>query len=162
MNDTSGRPRNWLRIVLGVSLALNLLVVGLIVGAIVRFGDMDGHRSLPHSMGAAMFRELPREDRQALRQIAGDHPIRSQQLRAEEARLIADALQTNPFDRDAVQSVLDAQTQHRVSWQNSAQMAWLDQVSQMSTAVRSRYAERLYDSMTHRPAAFHQGRGWLN
>lgn len=161
MNETTQTttgPRLWLRIVFGISLALNLLVIGLVVGAVVRFGGIEGRRPPPHSMGAAMYRELPQADRKALREASQRRTNHSMESRVAEADAIAAALQADPFDRGAVQVVLDEQAQHRIGWQKTAQLAWLDRVSQMSVSNRSDYADRLRDSLTWHRGSAHRGR----
>lgn len=155
---TTTGPRLWLRIVFGISLALNLLVIGLVVGAIARFGGMEGRRLPPHSMGAAMYRELPRADREALREKSQTRATHSVESRVAEANAIAAALRADPFDKGAVQVVLDEQAQHRIGWQQSAQTAWLDRVSLMSIADRSEYADRLHGSLTRHRGSDHHGR----
>ena len=139
--------RTWVRIVLGVSLALNLLVVGLMVGAMVRFGGAEGRRPPPHSMGAAMFRELPKEDRRALRETGMNRPSYASSSRGSATGGIAAALRADPFDRGAVLLILNEQAQHRIDWQKSAQQAWLDRVELMSVADRADFADRLQDSL---------------
>jgi uncharacterized membrane protein len=138
----------WVRVVFGLSLALNLLVVGLLIGTVVRFGDKDGRRPPPHSMGTAMYHELPHEDRKALRKNSQARASHSKEFRAAEAEAIAAALRTSPFDKGAVQAVLDGQAEHRLKWQETTQTAWLDQVSQMSMEARLEYADRLYKALT--------------
>lgn len=149
----------WVRVVFGVSLALNLLVVGLLVGTFMRFGDKEGRRPPPHSMGTAMYRELPREDRKALRKNSQSRANHSKDFRASEAEAIAAALRTSPFDKGAVQSVLDMQAEHRLDWQQTTQAAWLERVSQMSVEARLEYADRLFEALTRKRGPDRHERG---
>lgn len=137
-----------LRVVFGVSLALNLLVIGLLAGAALRFADTEGRRPLPHSLGTAMYREMPREDREILRKNAQRRAEQSRKFRISEATAIADALRTSPFDRNALQEVLDKQAEQRIGWQKMTQTVWLNRISRMSVEDRTEYADRLYISMT--------------
>lgn len=151
MNETSqAKPSlsRWVRVVFGVSLALNFLVIGLLVGTFIRFGDTKGRRPPPHSMGTAMYRELPHEDRKALRKNSQARANHSREFRSNEAEAIAEALRASPFDKKAVQALLKGQAEHRLKWQESTQSAWLDRVSQMSSEARSEYADRLYEALT--------------
>ena len=44
------RTPKWVRVLLALSLALNLLIIGLVGGAMVRFGGSDGMRPPPRSI----------------------------------------------------------------------------------------------------------------
>lgn len=149
----------WVRVVFGVSLALNLLVIGLLVGTFMRFGDKEGRRPPPHSMGTAMYRELPLEDRKALRKNSQSRANHSKEFRTSEAEAIAAALRTSPFDKGAVQSVLDAQAEHRLDWQKTTQAAWLERVSQMSAEARLEYSDRLFEALTRKRGQDRHERG---
>ena len=151
-----GRTPLWLRLVLGVSLGLNLLIAGLAIGAFARFGDMGGGRAASQTLGAAMFRELPREDRRALHKGAMRRGPHTAQMRQAQATAIATVLRADPFDPEALGDVLQTQAAQRMDWHHTAQLAWLERIAQMSTAERASYADRLYDSLTrdhghHRP-----------
>ena len=161
MNETSQiktRLRTWIRVVFGLSLALNFLVIGLVIGTVVRFGGTEGGRPHPHSMGVALYRELPQADRKALRENSRRHAFHSKETRIVEADAIAAALRIHPFDKEAVRAVLEEQAQYRIGWQKTAQNAWLDQVSQMTVADRSDYADRLQASLTRYPGRDHRER----
>lgn len=165
MTDLTQKPLGtlmWVRIALGVSLALNLLVVGLVVGAMFRFGDAEGRRPPAHSIGAAMFRELPQEDRKALREDMVNRPTHSAASRATETKAIAAALREDPFDPDVVLAILNEQAQDRIDWQQSAQQAWLDRVEQMSVTDRADFADRLNESLSRHRKSGHRssGRWW--
>lgn len=135
-------PR-WMRILLGLSLALNLLIIGLVGGAMVRFGGPDGMRPSPRSIGAILYRALPGEHRRALRshsrQTRGAHV----KQRRGQIMAVSAAIRAVPFDADAVVVVLDAHRSGLDQAQQSLQQAWLAQVEQMSDADRQAYAERL-------------------
>ena len=67
-NPAPRRSPLWMRVLLGVSLALNLAVIGLAVGASFRLLGPDG--PLPHTFGGALIRALPAEDRHEIGQRA--------------------------------------------------------------------------------------------
>ena len=150
MISNNAKPRRWPKILLGVSLALNLLVLGVVGGAIWRFGGPHDMRSAPRSIGAAMFHELPREDRRALREGSSkghaDRRVRQQA----EAKAVDAALRATPFDRAALETVLEGQSSQRAHFQKSVQDAWLDRIAGMSTTERLAYAERLSARLTER------------
>lgn len=141
------RTRGWIRILLGVSLALNLAVIGLAVGAALRLGGPGADRRPPPPVGALLYRELPREDRRLLRSHAiGDRDTRHARRQAD-ALAVDAALRATPFDRAALQAVLDRQAQHRIDRQRSVQRAWLERVSRMSAEDRAAYADRLQEAL---------------
>ena len=60
----NGSPRVWVRIVLLTSLALNLAVLGVVIGAFVRFGPhRDGPPSRADLVGGAYTHALSPADR---------------------------------------------------------------------------------------------------
>lgn len=137
---TKSPTRLWLRVLLGLSLALNLLVVGLVGGAMIRFGGPDGMRAPPRSVGAVMFRELSREDRRALwRHSNGDHRARHK----EDAQAVNAAMRAIPFETSALEALLRGQAEQRLAFRNTVQQAWLTRVAAMSDAEREAYADRL-------------------
>ena len=138
------RSPRWMRIVLGLSLALNLVVVGIVGGALLRFGGPAGFLPPSVSLGAAMYRELPKEERRAIvaetRKSTSARPMR----RGKEAEALAAALRAEPFDPAAVQQVLSGQVEARRDWHQSMQAAWLTRVTEMSAEDRRAYADRGY------------------
>jgi len=137
-----------LRILLGVSLALNLLVLGLVTGAMLRFGGPHGMRMPPRSLGSTMIREMPRQDRHAMREQAFGDPASRRDHRRVGAAAMSAALRAVPFDREALHAVVSEQARHREAVQASVQAAWLARVDQMSDAERAAYADRLQHAQT--------------
>jgi uncharacterized membrane protein len=146
------RPRRWPRVLLTVSLLFNLLVLGAIAGAHLRDGRDAGRmppadRVTMHGTGFAPFFEaLPREARgeigRALR--ARGEPARPDRaaLEAEFASILA-ALRAEPFERSALEAVMQAQ-QARVSTRVEAgRGALLDILESMSPSERAAFAERM-------------------
>lgn len=133
--------RRWLAILLGASLTLNLLVVGLIAGMALRFhGKSD--RS-PPSFGPALYRALPDADRKALRERMHQADRGDRQTRQEGFKDLTLALRAVPFDPDALAGIVEQQTALRVHTQQSLGEAWLVVVEKMTDAQRSSYADRL-------------------
>jgi hypothetical protein len=149
----------WLRVVLGVSLALNLLVLGLVGGTMVRYGGLDGMRPPPRSVGAALFRALPGEDRRALWDRSYAMPMANGMSMSEnmpkghharqmaQARAVSAALRVTPFDRQALAAILQEQAVRREGLQQSVQQAWLDRVADMTDEERLAYSTRLDHAM---------------
>lgn len=154
---TRPRTRLWLRLLFGVSLALNLAVLGFVGGMMVRFGGPDAIRPPPHTIGAVLFRELPRGDQHALRAETGRaHGDRHARQRAD-AMAISAAVRAIPFDPAALNALLDEQATRRTGIQQSAQQAWLVRVAGMSQATRTAYADRLEQAL-NRPRFKSSGR----
>lgn len=140
----------WMRVLLGVSLALNLLVAGLAVGAFARMGGPGGAHPAPRSLGGAMYRALPREDRRDLLQQvrASDKPRTPG--RVAQAEEIATVLRATPYDGAAMQVVVMRQLDGRQAWQTAMQAAWLERVAAMSPQERAAFADRLEEAATHK------------
>jgi uncharacterized membrane protein len=143
----SPRPRRlWLRILFGVSLALNLLVVGVLAGAWWRFDGGRSHAG-PSSIGALVYRELPKAERKELRKqfMKGrDGPRGSR--RADMAALLQ-ALRAEPFDGEAVEALLVREQTRRAEHTVAMRDAWLAHVTEMTPEERTAYADRMEDRM---------------
>lgn len=139
---TARCPR-WVKIALGLSLALNLAIAGVVVGFMMRAAPLrDGHTGMGYA--APYVIALPREAR---REVFG--AIRSNEAvpkrsarRAQYAEMI-DALGADPFDRDRVQAILVRQGSAVAQIQDVSQAAWLTAVSEMDAAERSKYIKRI-------------------
>ncbi len=141
--DAARRAPVWMRVTLGISLALNLLVAGLAVGAALRFGAADGARAYPRVPGGMIYGELPRKDRQELFRQVRDASRDLWRRRREDALAVSARLRAKPFDAAALQELLSAQSDARRAWQEQVQRAWLRQVTQMSDAERADFADRI-------------------
>lgn len=145
--ETKPRRRLWLRILLGVSLALNLLVFGLLAGAAIRFGGPD-HKPPHPSVGAALFREMPREDRRELFQSMRGDRDREKARQAQEAKAVLDTLRAIPFDPDALSSVVGRHLNRRSTKLAATQDDWLSRVADMDAEARAAYADRIEHALS--------------
>ncbi|AVO37020.1 periplasmic heavy metal sensor [Pukyongiella litopenaei] len=137
-DDMERRRWPWLKIALGVSLALNLVVAGVVIGAVARPGGHDPHRGEP--VGAALFRDLPREDRRAMwRAMNGTKRPDGQAERRE----IAALLRATPFDAAALGDYLDRRQISHAERQRVVREKWLERVVAMSDDERAAFAARL-------------------
>lgn len=155
--NTSARSPLWMRWALGLSLALNLLVVGLAVGAAFRIGDVRMLRPPPPSASNAMFRELPRKARKQftedVRAAEGLRPIR----RRDEADEIAAAMRAVPFDAARMGAVLEGYASARQAWQQAINRAWVARLSDMTDAERASLSDRM-QSWSKRRSERHKSR----
>ncbi|TCP21412.1 periplasmic heavy metal sensor [Rhodovulum adriaticum] len=140
------RTRTWVRVALIVSLALNLLIVGMIGGAVV------GHRGGPPraDMGEAAYgpyaRALADEDRAALRRA-----MRAEAPRLRENRMavrqgfrdLLGALRADPYEPGRVADIL-AEQEARVRDQGQIWRGLLvTRLETMSPEERAAFADRL-------------------
>lgn len=141
----SPKPRSgrWLRIVFGVSLALNLLVIGLVGGMLVRFGGPPGASPMSRSAGTVLFRELPQEHRDEMRRDMRAL-MRSNGIpmsgRADE---IAALLRAETLDVAAMQALMDVEFDRLNGIQSGVQRAWLERIEAMTPEQRAAYADRV-------------------
>lgn len=143
----TGPSRLW-RVVLVLSLALNLAVVGMVVGASVsgRFGDRPP-RSFDFGLGPVARALEPRERRQIGLAMRRDGALRDMDLRGNAAEMIA-ALRAAPFDAGALQDLMAVQAERVTLLQRNAQAALLDQISAMSPERRAAFADRLQEELS--------------
>jgi uncharacterized membrane protein len=143
------KPGRGLRIALIASLAVNLLVIGAVAGAVMRKGGSDGPRGQMQgqsSYGMPYIRALSKEDR---RKIGADIRASGQDRKAQRAARralyseVLSALRADPFEAAALEAALDKQVSAAHSALQVSQGAWFDHVVQMSDADRTTYADRL-------------------
>jgi uncharacterized membrane protein len=153
---TQGTPR-WVKILLVASLALNLLVAGLVLGAALGH-DRDqrgGRGEVPREFVRSPFMgALDRDDRRVVGRelMREDGSLRANraELRARFERLLA-AIRAEPFDRAAIEAILDEQRAAGARRLEIAEEAVLDRLSAMSPQARAAYADRLDRSLRRGP-----------
>ena len=140
--DTRKRCPLWVRILLAASLALNLAVVGLVAGLMLRGpGPLRGggpglSYALPYIVA------LDRSDRRAvLGAVRKDPDLPDRAARRAQFADMLTALRAEPWDRDAVRAVLAQQADGVARVQAVAQEAWLDTIAEMSPQQRADYAD---------------------
>tara|TARA_B100000287_G_scaffold6955_1_gene6789 strand:- start:226 stop:690 length:465 start_codon:yes stop_codon:yes gene_type:complete len=145
MTDSANpKRRNLWKILFGVSLALNLLIVGALGGAFMRKGK--GPTANHLASGFLYMRALEFKDKRALRKEI---------LRNKDGRkLVKDRnqasfnsavgiLKSHPFDRAAFENLLDEQAKHAKLRQDSARIALVNRIENMTKEERRVYAQRL-------------------
>lgn len=158
MSDSipNGATRRVLRIkiALAVSVALNLLVVGFVVGALARQGGHGPWSARPPALanfGAPYVMALPKEDRRALNaalRVGGELPDRRMRRAMFEdvvARIAAD-----PFDPAALQVAVRNQADISIAVQRRLQEAWLSRISEMTDEERQAYAAQVAHLLRNR------------
>ncbi|MEQ3709499.1 MAG: periplasmic heavy metal sensor [Tateyamaria sp.] len=137
----------WIKIVLALSLALNLCIAGLVAGFVLRGGPMAGRAP---AMGYAMpyVLALPRElRRDVFKAVRNDDSLPDRRARREEYRDMIKALKVTPFDAAAVEAVLLRQGDGVSRVQTASQAAWLEAVSGLSDEERAAYTDRIQDAL---------------
>jgi hypothetical protein len=150
----SGKGRGW-HPVLIASLALNMLVAGVIGGWVLRHGVGPHDAHGPHAarlaqMGGPLTRALDAEGRAAiaarLRGEEGAQAARRAALRESFEALLAD-LRAQPFDPVPVEARLAAQRAQVAGRLEAGHAALVAHLAAMSDAGRAAYADRLEDNM---------------
>ena len=142
--STKFKSRNLWKILFGISLALNLLIIGAVGGAMIRMskGPVANHRA----SGLLYMRALNFEDKKSFRKELFRNKDSRKIGRAKEHSSYSSAvkiLKKDPFDRKAFEELLDQQTKYSKSSQRSARLALVAQIAKMTKEERMIYAKRL-------------------
>lgn len=140
------------KILLGVSLAINLAVIGVFAGAAFRKGEDRPQRDGQINYARPYIQALPREDRRAI--LEAMRPSKRGEDRATRRALyqeVTDILRVETFDRQAVEAVLLKQTEVTLSGQRAAQVQWLNRIEEMGTQERRAYADAVEDVLKRGP-----------
>jgi uncharacterized membrane protein len=133
------------------SLALNLLVLGLVGGAILRDGPggFGGPRGVDLTLGPIVEALAP-QDRQAIRADLRAHEalrIRPRQERQAMIAALQRALRADAYDPAAVEAALSMQRDRLAAVQVAGQQALVARINLMSPADRLAFADRLAQAM---------------
>ena len=143
------RPLGPLRWVLFASLALNLLVLGLLVGALLDGGPGRGPRPIEMALGP-IVRALDEEDRNAilgsLRQRPDLHPPRREERAAALAEIV-ESIRAEPFDPERAGQALAAQSGRVAELQAAVQDALLARLQAMTSDQRQGFASGLEEEL---------------
>ncbi len=167
-NDPSLRPPSkppfrWGRVVLFVSLALNLAVAGVVGGAILgRFGP-DRHEITARDISFGLFSEaLSPEDRKALRRAyvqANPNRGADRQKMRDDLQTVLTALRADPFEVNILRQALEAGAVRIMERQERGQTIVLDHLAKMTPAARAEVADRLEETLKRRARAPRRPRG---
>jgi len=145
------KPRKIWRIVLVTSLAVNLLMVGIVGGAVLRDGG-GPPRGFDVQLGA-LTSALTSADRRAI----GEHlrqgdekPGQSRQERRAAFESIVHTLEMQPFDPEALAGVFRDQQKQQSMLQERALEAFVSHITEMSSDERTALAERLRERVSQR------------
>jgi len=140
-----------LRIALLVSLAFNLLVVGVVAGALVTRGGGMADRAVLLDLSFAPYtRALDESGRMAMREAWRMRSPEWRDLRATrraEIDVFVAALRASPFDPTPVREILDNQQARNAAHQQVAHDVLVAHLESLGAAGRSGYADRLEDAV---------------
>lgn len=150
MEDKPERSGRGVRIALFASLAVNILIVGMIAGALLR-GDgrpaRQGDLSPAFDAGIGPFGQaMTREERRELAQRIAGHRDAFRQNRARMQTHLVEilaVLRTQPFDGERLRQVVAGAQQALAERQQIGTQALLAQVEAMTDAERAAFADRL-------------------
>lgn len=144
----ASRPSRLWRIVLVVSLALNLAIAGIVVGAVVSGRAGDGPpRSFELGIGP-MARALEPQERRAIgRALRQDRSLRGVDFRGRVNDMIA-ALRAEPFDPEALRALMEEQSASIAGIQAKAQDATLSQIIAMTPDRRRAFADQVAEELS--------------
>ncbi len=149
--SSGAKPRRIWKVVFALSLALNLAIVGVVVGALVsgRLGDKPP-RSFDLGVGPVARALSPAERREVGRDLVEQRVLRNVDLRARVREIVA-VLRAEPFDADAMQDLFEAQSRDLAATQRQAQRALLETISAMSPERRAAFADDILQGIRRGP-----------
>lgn len=152
--NRSGRRLRRLRLVLILSLAVNLLIVGLIAGAALRNdGRIERRADLGPAVDAGLGpfgHAMTREQREGFRRDftahSGDLRRNRDEVRAQVVQFLT-TLRSTPFDASLMRSQLVGTQDKLFQRQRIGVETLLQQIEAMSDAERAAFADRLEKSL---------------
>ncbi|MCL4675716.1 MAG: periplasmic heavy metal sensor [Pararhodobacter sp.] len=153
------RSRRGLRVALVMSLMVNVLLIGVLAGGMIRFARFDPPTVAELDM-RTLWHALPDDARRDLRSLSrsqgfpGEHGSRpTREERRERAAQVnaqlLELLRTEPFDSEAFAAMLSAERTRHARSLTAAQAAFAARVAQLSRQQRLEMAERLAEAQRH-------------
>lgn len=142
------KPRKIWRIVMGLSLAINLLFIGLIGGAFLR-GQDSQPRGFDLQLGP-LTDALSREDRRKIGQQIRRDVMRSGQSRRDRRvafEELVSAVEAEPFDPQRLIAVIEEQQDASHDLRQTALTSFVTHLSQMTAQERKDFAQRLREGV---------------
>ena len=133
--------RFW-RVLLVISLAMNVAVIGLVAGFAWRKDRVGPPHGISLTLGP-IGSALSREDRRELVEDLRADPRLRPHRRGDDLDAILAALRADPFDRATLQGAMSAMTARKDRLQEAAREALIERVTLMSDADRIAFADRL-------------------
>ncbi|MEO1639585.1 MAG: periplasmic heavy metal sensor [Pseudomonadota bacterium] len=148
MPEKKPKPSRLWRVVLVISLALNLAVVGIVVGAVSSGRVGDGPpRSFDIGQGPIVRAMLPRERLQVARSLRQDRVIRDLDFRGRITSMIA-VLSEDTLDEAALRALMAEQAERMVIAQEAGQDAFVSVIVSMTPERRAAFAAQLQEELS--------------
>lgn len=145
----AGQPearRGWMRVALIVSVSLNLLVAGVVIGAVIGH-DKRPPRPVVGDVSLGPFTDaLSKEDREALRRAAQaeGRNLRDMRRRASsDMREVIAVLEAEPFDKAKAGAVIGAVRSRAMERFAIGERLMVERLAQMTPEARQAFAARL-------------------
>ncbi|MBO9472609.1 periplasmic heavy metal sensor [Shimia sp. R10_1] len=138
------------RVLLIGSLTLNVVIVGLVVGAVFSFKKHDGPSPVGDRFTAPFVRALSHEDKREVgREIRRGFRSASVDRRADDVLYldVLDLLRETPFNAPAMKATMETLDQTGINRREIARESYLKRISSMSDAERAAYADRLEEEL---------------
>lgn len=145
MDNPSKKPRRLWRVVLVLSLALNVAVIGAVAGLAISGRAMDGPPQRISFDFGPIGRVLEPADRRAIGhslRTQGPKPFDRAEMREKMAGLVT-ALRSEPFDSEAVSREIGSFRKRSDEVQQNAQNAFVAHLASMSAEARAKLADKL-------------------
>jgi uncharacterized membrane protein len=153
MSENQTKPRNWQRILLVASLALNLCIIGAVAGIALGGGPKDRVQRFDLTVGP-LTRAMDSDRRDAIREDLRESGAFRAEDRAGMRRDVAALLVTlrqDGFDEAAFRDVLMRQRDRMQSGQAAVIEAVAAQVTDMSPQERAAFADALEEQFRRTP-----------
>ena len=150
---TQSKPRNWQRILLVSSLALNLIVVGVVAGSFIGGGPSKSAQRFDLTAGP-LTRAMNSENREAVRDAlreSGAFRTQDRSAMRQDMQALVATLRAEVFDADQFQEVLSRQRNRLQSGQQTVLSVVSDQIEDMTLEERAAFADRLEDQVRRGP-----------
>jgi len=141
----TGREGRWRRWLLVVSLVLNILVLGLVAGAVLRGCPPGGDGARVDLTLGPLLRAFEAEDRAAIRAgLQARRPVdrRARVEMRRDMRAMRDALRAETFEPGRIRALMDRQFARLRTIRGRAADEVVDQLATMSPAERRALADR--------------------
>ena len=141
----NGREKRWRRWLLVISVGLNLLVLGLVIGMVLRGAPLGGPGGRVDLTVGPLLRALEDDDRSAIRSgLRRAHPFDRDTriaMRGDMDEMLA-VLQAEQFDGSALRGIMERQYNRLQTVQIAVADQFIAHVAGMTTAERLALAER--------------------
>ncbi|MBI1219740.1 MAG: periplasmic heavy metal sensor [Rhodobacteraceae bacterium] len=146
-------PRTWTRILLVLSLGLNLIIIGSL-GGLALSRAIRGPFEPVHDLAFGPFTQaLSPDDRHAMLHAfateAKGFRAERDQMRADFQALVA-ALKADPYDPSVLDGVMARQKARTDQWLALGQRLLAERLTAMTPAERAAFADRLSDDLSRR------------